>query len=61
MSKLPKTEESGDRCVRRIQEFLINEMSSAECCILPEDKLQRLMVGVSFLPVFLYQLEYVAL
>ena len=48
MSKLPKTEESGDRCVRRIQEFLINEMPSAECGILPEDKLQRLMVGVSF-------------
>ena len=47
MSKLPKTEESGDRCVRRIQEFLINEMSSAECGVLPEDKLQRLMVGVS--------------
>ena len=48
MSKLPKTEESGDRCIRRIQEFLINEMSSAECGVLPEDKLQRLMVGVSF-------------
>ena len=48
MSKLPKTEEAGERCVRRIQEFLLNEMSSAECGVLPEDKLQRLMVGVSF-------------
>ena len=30
MKKLPHPEESGDRCIRRIQEFLINEMSSAE-------------------------------
>ena len=40
MKKLPHPEESGDRCIRRIQEFLINEMSSAECGVLPEDKLQ---------------------
>ena len=52
MSKLPKTEESGDHCVRRIQEFLLNEMSGGECGVLPEDKLQRLMVGVSFVVLF---------
>ena len=40
MTKLPHPEESGDRCIRRIQEFLVNEMSSAECGVLPEDKLQ---------------------
>ena len=40
MRKLPHPEESGDRCIRRIQEFLINEISSAECGVLPEDKLQ---------------------
>ena len=41
MIKLPHPEESGERCcIRRIQEFLINEMSSAKCgAILPEDKL----------------------
>ena len=40
MKKLPHPEESGDHCIRRIQEFLINAMSSAECGVLPEDKLQ---------------------
>ena len=47
MKKLPHPEESSDHCICCIQEFLINEMSSAECGILPEDKLQRLVVGVS--------------
>ena len=61
MSKLPHPEESGDHCIRRIQEFLINEMSSAECGVLPEDKLQRLVVGVSTLSFFqqtFYKLEF---
>ena len=40
MKKLPHPEESGDHCICRIQEFLINEMSSAKCTVLPEDKLQ---------------------
>ena len=64
MSKLPHPEESGDRCIRRIQEFLINEMSSAECGILLEDKLQQLMVGVSIpcsVQQTLYKLEFVYL
>ena len=52
MTKLPHPEESGDRCICRVQEFLVNEMSSAECGVLPEDKLQRLMVGVSTLSFF---------
>ena len=49
MKKLPDPEESGDRCIRKIQEFLIHEMSNTECGVLPEDKLQRLLVGVSTL------------
>ena len=52
MKKLPHPEESGDHCICCIQEFLINEMSSAQCGVLPEDKLQRLVVGVSTLSFF---------
>ena len=51
MKKLPKVEESGERCIRRIQEFIINELSSDQAAVLPEDKLQRLVVGVS---LFIY-------
>ena len=64
MKKLPHPEESGDRCIRHIQEFLINEMSSAKCDVLPKDKLQRLVVGVSTLSFFrqtFYKLEFVCL
>ena len=45
MGKLPKVEESGERCIRKIQEFIINGLSSSEAAVLPEDKLQRLVVG----------------
>ena len=48
MEKLQKVDESGDRCIRHIQEFIINELSSDQAAVLPEDKLQRLLVGVSF-------------
>ena len=51
MGKLPKVEESGDRCIRRIQEFIINKLSSDQAAVLPEDKL-RLLVGVSFIFFF---------
>ena len=51
MKKLPKVEESGERCIRRIQEFIINELSSDQAAVLPEDKLQRLVVRVS---LFIY-------
>ena len=46
MGKLLKVEESGERCIRRIQEFIINELSSSEVAVLPEDKLQWLVFGV---------------
>ena len=41
MGKLPKVEESGERCIRKIQEFIINELSSSEAAVLPEDKLMN--------------------
>ena len=51
MKKLPKVEESGEWCIRRIQEFIINELSSDQAAVLPKDKLQCLVVGVS---LFIY-------
>ena len=45
LSKLPGVEQSGERCIRNIQEWLLNEVSSSETAILPEDKLQRILVG----------------
>ena len=53
MGKLPKVEESGERCIQRIQEFIINELSSSEAAVLPEDKLQQLVVGVCYSYSFL--------
>ena len=40
------SKQSGERCIRNIQEWLLNEVSSSETAILPEDKLQRILVGV---------------
>ena len=57
MKKLPKRKESGNCCICHIQEFLINEMSSAKCGVLPEDKLPQLVVGIST-PCFFQQAVY---
>ena len=46
LRKLPKVEEAGKGCIRKIQEFMIHDVSSKEVAILPEDKLQKLAVGV---------------
>ena len=46
LSKLPGVEQSGERCIRNIQEWLTHEVSSSETAILPEDKLQQILVGV---------------
>ena len=46
LNKLPKTEESGECCICKIQEFMIHDVSSKEVVVLPEDKLQKLAVGV---------------
>ena len=60
MGKLPKVEESGERCIRKIQEFIINELSSSEAAVLPEDKLQRLIVGVCKFLQLSNELEFVS-
>ena len=46
LRKLPKVEEAGEGCIRKIQEYMIHDVSSKEVAILPEDKLQKLAVGV---------------
>ena len=52
LAKLPGVEQSGERCIRNIQEWLLHEVSSEEAAVLPEDKLQRIMVGVRILISF---------
>ena len=52
LSKLPGVEQSGERCIRNIQEWLLHEVSSEETAVLPDDKLQRIMVGVGTFKVF---------
>ena len=49
VSKLPKMETSGRDCIRNVQEWMFSERSSKECAVLPEDTLQRILVGVSTL------------
>ena len=51
LAKLPGVEQSGERCIRNIQEWLLHEVSSDEAAILPEDKLQRIMVGVCIISI----------
>ena len=46
---LPNVEEAGESCVRKIQEYMLHDISSKEAAILPEDKLQKLAVGVCIL------------
>ena len=46
LSKLPGVEQSGERCIRNIQEWLLHEVSSSQTVVLPEDKLQHILVGV---------------
>ena len=46
LSKLPGVEQSGEHCIRNIQEWLLHEVSSSKTAILPEDKLQCILVGV---------------
>ena len=51
LHKLPGVEQSGERCIRNIQEWLLHEVSSEKTAVLPEDKLQRIMVGYVLVPV----------
>ena len=50
--KLPKMEKSGERLLRDVKEWMLKERSSAECAVLPEDKIQCIMVGVSNFTAF---------
>ena len=45
-----KAEETGERIVRKIQEWLISETSAGERAALPEDVTQHLLIGVSVIP-----------
>ena len=58
LEKLPGVEQSGERCIRNIQEWLLHEVSSDEAAVLPGDKLQRIMVGVCISFLFEYKLEF---
>ena len=60
MGNLLKVEESGERCIQKIQEFIINELSSSEAAVLPEDKLQWLIVGVCKFLQLSNELEFVS-
>ena len=42
-----QTETTGAKIVSKIQDWLLTRVSSQETAILPEDKMQRLLVGVS--------------
>ena len=43
-----KTETTGEKIVRELQEWLLTEAKANERAVLPEDKIQRLLVGVCF-------------
>ena len=49
MTKLPKMDKSGERCICAVQEWMLEEKSSSECAVLAEDTLQRILVGVFIL------------
>ena len=47
LEKLPDVEKTGEQIIREAIELLLTETDSKESAILPEDKVQRLLVGVS--------------
>ena len=42
-----QTETTGEKIVRKLQEYLLQKDKPLEMAILPEDKIQRLLVGVT--------------
>ena len=42
-----QTEMTGAKIVQQIQSWLLTRVSSQETAVLPEDKMQRLLIGVS--------------
>ena len=47
-----QTETTGEKIVRQLQDYLLQHASADERAVLPEDKIQHLLVGVSFLFTF---------
>ena len=50
-----QTETTGKKIVRKLQEYLFSKMSPDERAILPEDKIQHLLVGVCDLLYSIFQ------
>ena len=48
-----QTEATGAKIVAEIQDWLLTRVGSQETAVLPEDKMQRLLVGVS-IPDYIY-------
>ena len=42
-----KTEETGEKIVTKLQQWLLTKTEPDQRTVLPEDKIQRLLVGVS--------------
>ena len=42
------TETTGEKIVKQLQEYLLNKVSANEWAVLPEDKIQCLLVGVTY-------------
>ena len=42
-----QTETTGEKIIKQIQEWLLTKADSSETAVLPEDKMQKLLVGVS--------------
>ena len=48
-----QTKTTGEKIVCKLQEYLLSKMSPDKCAVLPEDKIQRLLVGyVTFCIVY---------
>ena len=50
-----QTEATGEKIVRKLQEYLLSKMSPDERAVLPEDKIQCLLVGVCDLLYSIFQ------
>ena len=47
LSSLPRPEKKGEEIIKEITEWMLTETSSSESGIMPQDKIKRLLVGVS--------------
>ena len=51
-----QTETTGAKIIEEIQEWLLTRVSSQETAVLPDDKVQRLLVGVSIYTLYYFLL-----